>query len=748
MSIVNIKILKEGEKINKKVVIIAILICVLNVIYKIYSYSFKYKSDEQSSMYEVMIIEKQKQTDNKVVYLSKVGKDKFLLNIFFKDKYDESNNLTEKEIQQILSYNYGDYLKVEGKIVISEKLGNVGEFDYRKYLNSKGIYGTLNAYKVQYVESHADKLGEIVYLVRDKISNIYTKNLGEKQAGLLKGMIYGDTRNLDNEIKEKFQNIGISHITAVSGSNLNTLLIIMGIVMYKFNKKRIYVIIQIICIVMFCLISGLELSVLRAGIMTSILIIGKIKKVKINIFKLLLVTFAIMIYINPFRIFNVGMIMSFLSIIGLSLFSKKIYNFLESKIKWKVKNKKVILVLCKIANVVSITLAINITTLPITIYSFNRFSLINVLSNLLVSFLSDSICILGIISVILVKIPYLSTGIFYTLNFLISALMCIAKFLDKISFLINLKSIPFYIIVIYYLYIFVFALRKYILVSYKRFEKLYKKVKRGIDILFIFCILFWYINSVFLDNYVYFFNVGQGEMALVKENNTYVMIDCGSITNDTSYIFDSFAKKQNINKIDVIILSHFHSDHTNGIEKMLEKYKVSYCIYAYPASFENEEYIKTMEIIKENNIKSIMVKEKDNIKINNIDISVLSPALSYVYGRDNDESENINSLVFNLNIRKKNFLFTGDSVVRSETKILENIKSMKISKFDILKVAHHGSKTSTSDNFIQNILPKVAIISSKYKVYKHPSKQTINILNRYNVITYITEKCGGIKYII
>ena len=174
MSIVNIKILKEGEKINKKVVIIAILICVLNVICKIYSYSFKYKSDEQSSMYEVMIIEKQKQTDNKVVYLSKVGKDKFLLNIFFKDKYDESNNLTEKEIQQILSYNYGDCLKVEGKIVISEKLGNVGEFDYRKYLNSKGIYGTLNAYKVQYVENHADKLGEIVYLVRDKISNIYT----------------------------------------------------------------------------------------------------------------------------------------------------------------------------------------------------------------------------------------------------------------------------------------------------------------------------------------------------------------------------------------------------------------------------------------------------------------------------------------------------------------------------------------------------------------------------------------------
>ena len=79
-----------------------------------------------------------------------------------------------------------------------------------------------------------------------------------------------------------------------------------------------------------------------------------------------------MICINPFRIFNVGMIMSFLSIIGLSLFSKKIYNFLESKVKWKVKNKKVILVLCKIANVVSITLAINITTLPMTIYLFNK----------------------------------------------------------------------------------------------------------------------------------------------------------------------------------------------------------------------------------------------------------------------------------------------------------------------------------------------------------------------------------------
>ena len=90
----------------------------------------------------------------------------------------------------------------------------------------------------------------------------------------------------------------------------------------------------------------------------------------------------------------------------------------------------------------------------------------------------------------------------------------------------------------------------------------------------------------------------------------------------------------------------------------------------------------------------------------------------------------------------------GDSLKESEKQILQELKKQNISNVEIIKIAHHGSKTSTSEELIQTILPNYAVISSKKKVYNHPSKETINTLNKYSVITYITEKVGGIKYVI
>ena len=90
----------------------------------------------------------------------------------------------------------------------------------------------------------------------------------------------------------------------------------------------------------------------------------------------------------------------------------------------------------------------------------------------------------------------------------------------------------------------------------------------------------------------------------------------------------------------------------------------------------------------------------------------------------------------------------GDLLKESEENVIEQLKKQNITNIEIIKVGHHGSKTSTSEDFIQFTLPKYAIISSKKKVYNHPSSETISLLKKYSVITCITEKVGGIKYII
>jgi len=561
-------------------------------------------------------------------------------------------------------------------------------------------------------------------------------------------MLYGDTRDLDENIKETFNEIGISHITAVSGSNLNILLLILTYIFYKLrSKEKIYLFVQILIILFFCSITGMELSIVRASIMSLIAIICKYRNINISTEKILLIALYLMTLVNPYRIFNVGMIFSFLAIVGLMCFSGKIYNYLESKIKWNIQNKILVKILCSVSKILSVTLSVNILVLPLSIYYFNKFSPIFILSNLFISTIATCINVLGIISLVLTKVPYISTISYSILELLLRLVINISQILNNINITINIKSFPVTILIIYYLYVLIFCIKLRNRIKY--INEYLEKIKRTISCIFVIIVAIVSIYNDIFNNYIYFFNVGQGEMAIIKNDNTVIMIDSGSITNDTAYIFDAYMKKENIQKIDVIVISHFHSDHINGILEIVEKCKVDYLIYSQPYDFKSEEYINIIEKLECKNIKQIMVKAGDNIKINDIELNILFPYANYLtVSKDLEENENANSLVLNVNINTKNYLFMGDSLKESEEQIVNELQKQNITNIELIKIGHHGSKTSTSEKFIQYVLPKYAIISSKKKVYNHPSKETINILNKYSVVTYITEKVGGIKYII
>lgn len=735
--------------INKKnIYILIILAYLVSLIFNIHKYEYKYISDSKNMKYNVMIIEKQKEDENKISYLAKLNNDKFILNIYIKNKYNNEKDFNKEKVEKIREYKYGDYINISGKILIPEMLGNIGEFDYKKYLNSKDICGTINAYEVEYVDNRGNKCLSLVYRLKQKISKTIDTNLPHNEGQLLKSMLYGDTRNLSKDIKESFNEIGISHITAVSGSNLNILLLIISFLLYKIkDRNKIYILIQIFFIFMFCVISGMELSIIRASIMSIIAIICKYKNIKISIEKVLVITLYIITLINPFRLFNIGMIFSFLAIIGLVFFSERIYNFLESKIKWNIKNKIMIKILCFISSILSITLSVQILVLPLSIYSFNKFSPMVIISNLLISTLSTCINVLGIISLCLTYVPYISSISYFNLQLLLNLVINTSKFLNKINISINVKSFPMIILIIYYVYILIICIK--FRVKPKYIKESLDKIKRRVAYIFFVLIVLVCIYNNFFDNYIYFFNVGQGEMSIIKDKGNIVMIDSGSITNETSYIFDSYIKKENVRKIDALVISHFHSDHINGIKEILKLCEIKYIIYSYPYDLNSEEYVNLIKEVKNKNIKQIIVQAGDNIKIGDIKLNILSPNTNYLkVGHEIDENENANSLVVNINVNSKNYLFMGDSLKESEKHIINELKKQNINDIELIKIGHHGSKTSTSEEFIKSILPKYAVISAKKKVYNHPSKEILDILDKFSVSTFITENMGGIKYII
>ena len=246
---------------------------------------------------------------------------------------------------------------------------------------------------------------------------------------------------------------------------------------------------------------------------------------------------------------------------------------------------------------------------------------------------------------------------------------------------------------------------------------------------------------------IYFIDVGQGDSCLILTKlDTSILIDAGgSETYDVGEnILLPYLLSRRITKIDYIICSHFDTDHCGGIKTILENIKVKNLII----SKQKEEYKNFTEIVKianERDVNIIVIKAKDKIKFDKTAyIDVLYPTKDLKHPDINNNSLVVKFISENLSI-----LFTGDIEKTAEENILNMNYSKKELKADILKVAHHGSSTSSSYEFLEAVSPKIALIGvGKNNTFGHPSDITIKNLQKLNVKIYRTDKNGEIEIVV
>lgn len=797
--------------IKKSVLIIylaIILLIAVRYIYAWYRFNNIYLSDNKNKYIEVMIETLNSKSNDKVEYLVKLNNDKFLLNI-----YNSSYSNKERDILKYSNYKYKDIVKVNGRIKIPEYYQNIAEFNYKKYLNSKNIYGYITCYLeedkdiITINKNSKNTIIKRIYDFKEYISKCLDENLGS-EAALTKSIIYGDTSNLTSETYSNFKKLGISHVLSVSGSNIATITLVLGYLNIKVNdlnkikkgtlkyrtmklKNYISAIIILSVILAFNIISAFELSIIRSSIMITISIISKLlKDKKTNIYNSLFISFLAILLVHPFAIFNVGLNLSFLATLGIILFQSKIYNCFEHLLKklWTLINRiikttylKIIYykqdsgiknkceyghkynyikktskfnVFKKILNYVllitSITISAQILILPLQIETFNEIPLNILISNIIVSIFDTAVRLIGIFGIMFSFFKPVLDFLFKCIIPFSYTLEKLVTYMAKNARSINVMSLPTLIYFEYYLII----LNIYMYFNYKRTEtntRAIKKEKIKVYTTFIIFLisLTTYITYKYNSNYITFFNVGQGDMAYIKYKNKSILIDCGSKTNKlAASILESYFKSQNIKKIDLIIISHFHEDHVNGIKDILETLKINKIICAYQENIAKEDkniyesYIEIKKYALSKNILFNEVKKDQTVLIGDININILSPNINEIFNNDNI---NASSLVCNINIKNNNYLFMGDATSYTENRILNGIKQNNL-KVDVLKVGHHGSKNATTNEFIQLIKPSIGIITAKKKYYGHPSENTIQILNNNNVKIFKTETLGQIKF--
>ena len=231
-------------------------------------------------------------------------------------------------------------------------------------------------------------------------------------------------------------------------------------------------------------------------------------------------------------------------------------------------------------------------------------------------------------------------------------------------------------------------------------------------------------------------DVGQGDSILIQTpNSKNILIDGGD--NNSHHIVSNYLKKKKVKNIDYIIATHFDSDHIGGLDNIIDKFKVS-SIYAPNYKSNTKSYENLINSCLNKNLDLQYLKQGDFINIeDNISLTVLSP--SYI-----QEENNLNSIVFKIDYKNKSFLFTGDAEANNEINI---INSYDMSDTDFIKIGHHGSSSSTTEEFIKEVSPDIAVISCGYKnQYGHPHKSTLDTLDDNNVLTYRTDILGNIVF--
>ena len=584
-------------------------------------------------------------------------------------------------------YDLKDKIKIDYEVVELKKNNNKELFNYYKYLKNKNININILIHKISLVQKTKNPL----YIIKNKI---YRYIDSKKTSKYMKAFILGNNE-IDKEYKKIYQKLGINHLFAISGMHISifTMLFLKLFKLLKIEEDKRYILVSII-LVFYMFLTSFSASITRAGVFFILLAINKIYYFYIKPINVLLLTVSLILFINPYFILDIGFIYSSLISFFLIVYS----SYLEDVSYFK--------------SLLFVSIISLIVSFPITIYLNFEINILSFIFNLFyVPFVS------------IIFFPLLLINLILPIDFLISFLIFIMEYISKLvinfSIFLTFKKI-FIFVIFYYLLILLF--------TFTKFKKIVISLFIGL------VLLHSNINYLYHHSNLYMIDISQGDSFLLYDNYEAILIDTGGVfkskTNQTEDILIPLFKSLGIKKINKIIITHGDFDHLGNSYSLVDKFKVDKVYFNHNSYNKNE-----LRLIEKLTKKKIDYEKMNSIKTKNFYLE----NLNYMH----TDNENDASLVINIRYKNKYMLFMGDASIKTEKYLLNNYN---FSNIDILKVGHHGSITSTSEEFLKKIKPRLALIScALVNKFKHPSNEVIKRLKKYNVKIYQTRYDGGVK---
>lgn len=601
----------------------------------------------------------------------------------------------------------GDY-KIQGRFYPPLPAMNKGTFDYEKNNKAQGIYliGKISSYKKI---SDPRGLYRFSNLFIDRAKYFFNKNLNERNAGLLGSLILADRFLVDSMERDRFDSLGMSHILAVSGLHIGVLAIFLEFIIKKLSKNKKFTDLILVIILSFYIMAiGFPISAVRAFLFYILYKGNTYLEEDIDNKDIYLLSLSIILLINPMAIYSISLLLSYGAIFGLI--------FVYPHLIVRVSSRSLI------SKSLVGTLSVIISIFPLVNYYFSGFSILVFAANLFIVPIYSIIISLGFI---------MGLGIFPSLiGWFLDILMNATYGLE--SLLVSKGSIFLLLNAFKFEYIFIYYILLLVIINRPRLDEIIRPNLKIIEIygLVAFILMGYGIVKDIRSFEISQLYIDQGDCVLISYKGKNYLIDTGGARFENKiaekYLFPSL-KEKGISTIDGIFLSHFDEDHAGNLNKILENYKVKNIFINHlpedPSILgEGEKYSKIIKLSK-----------GDKLKISK------DTSMEVLLDNENKEDENDKSMVLLLDHKGFKTLFTGDISADTEREIN--------SKIDLLKVAHHGSRTSTSDEFLEKTRPKFAMISAGYEnSYGHPNKEALENLEKHGIIYYVTSRDGEVDF--
>ena len=621
--------------------------------------------------------------------------------------------------------SYAQRLEVSGFIrQINDKM-NYSDFDYARYYKSRGVFYRISDFSVSEGAQMSGLKGfsHFKKLYTQRLLNRCEEIATDDCAALLKSVVAGYKKDFSDEYHKLLIKTGSIRFLYPSYLHIMIILLFVNVILNFFDRRKKDNAI-IIAITLYALINCDKAAHLKCALVIIISIIVLKKKGYTHFPDILsLSVIAILVY-NPLMLYDTGFVISVGTSWGIFMIKDIIIDFYS------------FIPFHKLRTYLSTLSASSLGSLPFVAYLFNRVSITSILFSPIYLLLVCEILILFYIHILLTAISPVLSFMLYPLTGALNCLYKLAYLIESLPLSkTNLACFDLLVVIV-------------VLIAFALAKRLYYKKTDQLSTLMLgtaFCggiaaIVISFISSIGSFG-ITFVNVGQGDGAILSlPNDETIIVDGGGAEEFQDFdagekIFLPYLENEGISRIDLAIVSHFHKDHCLGTIAAMKNLNVGTVAMPYIA-FENEYKTTIESLAKQKGIRILYLDEGDVIKFESgAVIRVISA------GCNSSTDENDTSIVFEITCNGFSALFTSDITNAVE---LENINNFN--DIDLLKVAHHGSKNSTSEEFLEITKPEYAVISAgEDNSYDHPSYEVLKRLKNADAKILRTDLLGDIR---